>query len=141
MALNLHRIVRSSINAVNADTDVQVLRSLGSLPDDEGRPVPRFERLTGVRAQVQSEKDASLFHADMVGANTITRRIYLYAPDDPAKAVGSGFRPLSKSGDYIVMRDGTVWMVNAVVENFSASGWVSVRAQLQVRPPEGIEWL
>ena len=109
--------------------------------NEDGKPVPTFERLSDVRAQIQSENDAALFHADMAGANTITRKIYLYSPKGAALQPASLFRPLSRSGDYIVQEDGTVWMVNAVIENFAGVGWVSVRATLQVKPPEGVEWL
>lgn len=141
MGLNLHGIVRGAINAVHPDVTVQVLRSVGSRPNEDGKPVPSFERLFGVRAQIQSENDAALFHANMAGQNTITRKIYLYTPKDYAKQPASIFRPLSRSGDYIVQEDGTVWLVNAVTENFAGVNWVSVRATLQVHPPEGVEWL
>lgn len=141
MGLNLHKIVRGPINAVHPDVKVQVLRSLGSMPDENGFSVPKYERVYGVTAQIQSENDAALFHADMAGANTITRKIYLYAPKSMVLQTASVFRPLLRSGDYIVQEDGTVWLVNAVTENFSGVGWVSVRATLQVEPPDGVEFL
>lgn len=139
--LNLHGIVRGAITSVHPDVMVQLLRSKGSRPNEDGKPVPTFERLSGIRAQIQSENDAALFHADMAGANTITRKIYLFSPKSAALQPASPFRPLSRSGDYVVQEDGTVWMVNAVIENFAGVGWVSVRATLQVKPPEGVEWL
>lgn len=139
--LNLHSFVRGAINSVHPDVRVQVARSVGSKPNEEGRPVPYFERLYDVRAQIQSENDAALFHAEMAGANTITRKIYLFSPKDFFRQPTSGFRPLSRSGDYIIQEDGTVWYVNAVVENFASVGWVSVRATLQVTPPEGVVWV
>ena len=141
MGLNLHGIVRGAITSVHPDVKVQVVRSCGSKPDEDGRPVSCYERIYDVRAQIQSENDAALFHADMAGANTITRKIYLFAPKDAARQPASVFRPLSRSGDYIVQEDGTVWMVNAVTENFAGVGWVSVRATLQVTAPKGIEWV
>nr|DAH44249.1 MAG TPA: head closure knob [Caudoviricetes sp.] len=139
--LNLHGIVRGAITSVHPDVMVQLLRSKGSRPNEDGKPVPTFERLSGIRAQIQSENDAALFHADMAGANTITRKIYLFSPKSTALQPASPFRPLSRSGDYVVQKDGTVWMVNAVIENFADVGWVSVRATLQVKPPDGVEWL
>lgn len=139
--MNLHKIVRGSINAVHPDETVQILRSLGSKPDEDGRPVTHYLRLVDVPAQIQSESDAALFHANMAGQNTIVRKIYLFSPKDPKRQPASIFRPLSRSGDYIVQKDGTVWLVNAVVENFADVHWVCVRATLQVKPPEGVDWL
>lgn len=95
----------------------------------------------GVMAQVQSEGDAALFHADMAGANSIVRKFYLFAPKDFAKQTAGIFRPLSRAGDYILRKDGTVWAVDAVLENFSGVNWLSVRATLQLNPPQGIVWL
>ena len=141
MGLNLHHIVRGPINAVHPDVRVQVLRSLGSMPDEDGKSIPRFERLSNVLAQIQSDNDAALFHAEKAGMNTITRKIYLYTPKEAAKQPASVFRPLSRSGDYVVQEDGTVWLVDAVTENFAGVNWVSVRATLQVKPPDGVEYL
>lgn len=141
MGLNLHKVVRGSINAIHPDVRVQILRSEGSRPDENGFAVPTYVRLFGVTAQIQSESDNSLFHADMAGANTLTRRIWLFAPKGFEHQPASIFRPLARSGDYIVQEDGTVWLISAVVENFSGVGWVSVRATMQVNPPNGVEYL
>lgn len=91
-------------------------------------------------AQVQSEGDAALFHADKAGANSLVRRFYLFTPNDFADQPAGIFRPLSRAGDYIVRKDGTVWAVDAVIDNFAGVNWVCVRATLQVQPPKGIEW-
>lgn len=138
--MNLHHIVRGAINAVNPDVTVQILRSMGSKPDESGFAVPVFQRSYDVRAQIQSEGDAALFHADMAGANTVTRRIYLYTPKDRDEQPAGVWRPLARSGDYIVQEDNTVWLINAVIENFAGVNWLCVRATLQVDPPEGVEY-
>lgn len=67
MGLNLHAVVRRSINAIHPDEEVQLLHSTGSVPDENGFAAPQYERTMGVMAQVQSEGDAALFHADMAG--------------------------------------------------------------------------
>lgn len=79
MGLNLHAVVRGSINAIHPDEEVQLLHSTGSVPDENGFAAPQYERTMGVMAQVQSEGDAALFHADMAGANSIVRKFYLFA--------------------------------------------------------------
>lgn len=141
MGLNLHAVVRGSINAIHPDEEVQLLHSTGSVPDENGFAAPQYERTMGVMAQVQSEGDAALFHADMAGANSIVRKFYLFAPKDFVKQTAGIFRPLSRAGDYILRKDGTVWAVDAVLENFSGVNWLSVRATLQLSPPQGIVWL
>lgn len=141
MGLNLHKVVRGAINAVHPDEEVQLLHSKGSIPDENGFAVPQYERIVGAKAQVQSEGDAALFHADMAGANSVVRRFYLFAPKDFANQTAGIFRPLARSGDYIIRTDGTVWAVDAVIENFSGVNWLSVRATLQLKPPKGVEWL
>ena len=132
MGLNLHAVVRGSINAIHPDEEVQLLHSTGSVPDENGFAAPQYERTMGVMAQVQSEGDA---------ANSIVRKFYLFAPKDFAKQTAGIFRPLSRAGDYILRKDGTVWAVDAVLENFSGVNWLSVRATLQLSPPQGIVWL
>ncbi len=42
MGLNLHGIVRGAINAVHPDEEVQLLRSLDSVPDANGFPQPKY---------------------------------------------------------------------------------------------------
>ena len=121
MGLNLHAVVRGSINAIHPDEEVQLLHSTGSVPDENGF--------------------AALFHADMAGANSVVRKFYLFAPKDFAKQTAGIFRPISRAGDYILRKDGTVWAVDAVLENFSGVNWLSVRATLQLSPPQGIVWL
>ena len=103
MGLNLHAVVRGSINAIHPDEEVQLLHSTGSVPDENGFAAPQYERTMGVMAQVQSEGDAALFHADMAGANSIVRKFYLFAPKDFAKQTAGIFRPLSRAGDCMVM--------------------------------------
>ena len=89
---------------------------------------------------MQSEGDAALFHADKAGANSIVRRFYLFTPKAFADQPAGIFRPLSRAGDYIIRKDGTVWAVDAVIDNFAGVNWLCVRATLQVQPPKGIEW-
>lgn len=140
MSLNLHQVVRGAINALHPDEEVQIVRSLGSQPDENGFAVTRYTRFTGVLAQIQSESDAALFHANMAGSNSIVRRIYLFTPKSEAEQPAGIFRPLTRSGDYIVQRSGLVWLVTAIIENFAGVNWICVRATMQIEPPEGVEW-
>lgn len=55
------------------------------------------------------------------------RKMYLFA-DTKAWSM---FRPLSKTGDYIKDERGCLWLVNAVIEDFTLSGWVCLQVQMQ----------
>ena len=55
------------------------------------------------------------------------RKMYLFA-DTKAWSM---FRPLSKTGDYIKDETGCLWLVNAVIEDFTRSGWVCLQVQMQ----------
>lgn len=139
MSLNLHQIVRTAITFNHPDEKLLHVRSTGqSESDDEGKIAPCYEEET-VTAQVQSVGDASLFHANLANQNSIVRRIYLYSPADALTQPSGVFRPLARNGDYLRRDDGTWWLVVAIEDNFSDVGWVSVRAVLQVNPPEGYE--
>ena len=72
----------------------------------------------------------------MASGTEITDTFYLFADHDPAGRVAGIYRPLSRGGDMIQLEDGTWWLVNEVLEDFSLSGWVSVLATLQVVPPD-----
>lgn len=139
MALNLHHIVRGAINAVHPDELLELVRSVGQDVSDDGFVVPCYAALKEIHGQVQTESEATLHFADMVGQNEHTRKIYLYAPKNLCKQAASIFRPLCRNGDFIRRADGTWWLITAVTENFSGVGWVCVRAVLQVNPPEQIE--
>jgi hypothetical protein len=44
------------------------------------------------------------------------------------------WRPLARIGDYIDDAQGNRWQVDAVLEDFSAEGWVSLQIILQTTP-------
>ena len=139
MALNLHKIVRSSITLNHPDEKLLHIRSTGQTEsDDEGKVSPKYKE-EEVLGQVQSEGDASLFHANMANQNAIVRRIYLYSSSSALTQPSGIFRPLARNGDLFRREDGTWWLVVAVEDNFSDVGWVSVRVVLQENPPEGYE--
>ena len=133
--MNLHALVRGAVQAVKPDTVLTLFRSIG-VDESDPRGLGEAQYLPGitVRGNVQSEGDAALNFSEHAGQNTVVRRIYLYAPKSPHERPWAMWRPLSRIGDIIVDEDGNHWFVDAVVEDFSADGWVSVRATLQNAP-------
>lgn len=138
--VNLHAIVRGAINAINPDEDVTLYRASGQ-KNVAGKVTATYLPPVTVKAQIQSENDEALYHSNNAGQNDITKRFYLYADSVAGRPAGI-IRPQARSGDIIQrVLDGTWWKVIAVIDDFSAVGWTSVRAALQtVAPnPEVIE--
>ena len=133
--MNLHRLARGAIQTVNPDRRMTLFRSLpDKVTDARGIPTAMYAPGVEVMGQVQSESDAALAPADRVNQNTITRRIWLFADADAASRPWGVWRPLARSGDIIHDDAGGQWYVDAVVDDFSPDGWVSLRATLQTVP-------
>nr|DAH90064.1 MAG TPA: head closure knob [Caudoviricetes sp.] len=135
MGLNLHKIVRRTINAVNADQSVELYRMTGRQQRDaEGDTTPIFTGPFEAKAQIQSPGADDIQLIERLELQTTVRRFYLYASGDPAERPWAQWRPLGRSGDLIKDKNGYWWLINSVVEDFSESGWVCVLATMQTTP-------
>jgi len=135
--MNLHELVRGFIPIVNPDETVQWYRNVGQSHGDYGVVTPVFAEPVSAVAQVQSESDASLYYQNRAGDNSIVRRCYMMG-DEPVQPAGI-VRPQARGGDVIRRADGSWWLVNGVIDDFSLqSGWVCVRMVLQSERPDGI---
>ena len=135
-SLNLHGIVRSAINAVHPSIPATLYQSTGQINDASGMVRPTYAPGETVSIQVQSEGPSVLEHTDRVGMEEVSRKFYLFSAPDMDKRVAGIVRELSRNGDMIHMEDGTWWLITAIVEDFTRSGWASVRGTLQVSPPD-----
>lgn len=133
--LNLHNIVRGAITTVHPDEPVTIYRSAGQ-KNVAGTVKPIYEQGKNIKAQVQSEKDDALFHANLTGQNQTVRKMYLYSAPSLAEKPAGIIRPISRGGDMIKRSDGTWWLIVAPIEDFSDVGWMSVRATLQTKEPD-----
>lgn len=132
MPVNLHSVVRGAITAIHADETVHWYKFAQQVNID-GALTPQFHQPATVRAQIQSESDDALYHSNNVGENEVTRRFYLYADGLTARPAGI-IRPLGRAGDLLHRpADGTWWLITATIDDFSASGWVCVRAAQQIK--------
>lgn len=131
--MNLHNIVRGTIEAVKPDQDMVIFRSLGTFTRDEDSLVNRPDVMAGlaVRGQIQSMSADSIVQTERITISSIVRKIYLYSDDQASKAPWALWRPLARSGDYISDARGNQWCVDAVLEDFTDVGWVCVQAILQ----------
>jgi hypothetical protein len=130
--VNLHAVANAAISRLHPNEEVTLLRAL---PQDnaEGVLAPRYADAETVTAQVQSEKEAMQQFTGETLTTVHTRKMWLFG--SPGDRPGPLYRPLAKAGDMIGRADGTWWQVTADLEDFSRSGWVSVRATLQAAPP------
>lgn len=135
MSMNLHAIVRSAINRVHADQPFSIMRSQPTTVVN-GVRVSQYEKIDGFTGNFQSEGDAALSYSNNAAQNTIVRRLYLYATDDRATRPWTIYRPLARSGDYVVNAKGEYWKVEAVVEDFSDDGWELLRVTFQQTDPK-----
>lgn len=132
--MNLHAVVRGSICAVHPEENVTLYRSTGA-SDSYGAPTPLYAEGKCLSAQVQSEGDEALYYSDNMGMNDVTRSVWLFADRNMAQRPAGIFRPLARGGDMLRRADGTWWLITAVPEDFSASGWVKARISLQTEAP------
>lgn len=135
MSMNLHAIVRSAINRVHADQPFSIMRSQPTTVVN-GVRVSQYEKIDGFTGNFQSEGDAALSYSNNAAQNTIVRRLYLYATDDRATRPWTIYRPLARSGDYVINAKGEYWKVEAVVEDFSDDGWELLRVTFQQTDPK-----
>ena len=134
--MNLHDIVRGGITAVNRDQAFTLYRSLGTFTRDYEtmQNTPDVAPGVSVLGQIQSLAADKVVHAERLTHGETVRRIYLHADFDPATRPWGLWRPLARIGDYIDDEQGNRWQVDAVLEDFSAEGWVSLQIILQTTP-------
>ena len=131
--INLHHIVRAPITNVHPDETILWYQKQGA-QNVGGILKPSYAAPLPLVAQVQSESDAALMHADRADMNTETIKVYLYW-DTQTNPLNLD-RFTAKGGDIFKRADGTFWLVTALMDNFADVGWVSCRAVRQVNPPE-----
>lgn len=146
--LNLHAVVRGAINSLHPDISVMLYQSSGQTVGTGGQVQSIYAPGVIVQAQAQSEGPTTLFHADKVGQEEVNRKFYLFSSPEIEARIAGIVRPLTRGGDMFQVLDtetwlaGTWWLVDGVIEDFTRSGWCSVRAVMQVNAPNFMasEW-
>lgn len=132
--INLHGLVRQAITTLHPDEAVTLRQSIGQR-NERGRVTPVYGPAQAVQAQIQSLSQNDLAQKEATSNTRIDRKAYLFAPDTSLPPQGI-VRPLSRTGDMIQRSDGTWWLVTAMIEDFTASGWVCVGITQQVDGPD-----
>ena len=137
--MNLHNLVRGAITGVNADEVFTLYRSLGSFRRDYETATNTPEVAPGetVKGQVQSISPDRMIQTERLSIGSIVRRVYLYAGKDPETRPAALYRPLARSGDYLLDSQGRQWLLDAILEDYSGEGWISAQAILQ-QPPQAL---
>ena len=78
--INLHHVVRGAITSVHPDETVKLFINVEQ-SNEYGTVKLVFFGPIEVKAQIQSESDEALFHADRAGMNTETVKAYFYQQD------------------------------------------------------------
>lgn len=129
--MNLHTIVGPVIAAINPSVPVTLSISNGTYTTNpDFSKTPNYTIVTNAQAQIQSLTFRDLKQIEGLNIQGTARAIYLQGD------IEGMVRATNKGGDLITMPDGTVWLVNMVLENWnppdgSSSGWVKVAAVLQ----------
>lgn len=135
LGINLHDIVHGAIGTLHPHEDITLYQSKGS-QNNKGTIQPVFFNAGVVDAQIQSEGADTLEPMRESNATSQVRKCYLYSVTT-ADVVPQGLVRVDKrGGDFIQREDGSWWLVVAMLEDFSRSGWVCVRVQQQLKLPE-----
>lgn len=132
--MNLHSLVRGAITTLHPDETVTLRQSTGQ-QNVRGRITPVYAPAQVVSAQIQSLGQNDLAQVEQTSSTKIDRKAYLYAPVQTMPPQGI-VRPLARNGDMIQRSDGTWWLVTAMIEDFTVSGWVCVGITQQVDGPD-----
>lgn len=134
--LNLHDIVRGCIPPLHPDEKVLLIQNVGKT-NVRGVVTATFADAVQVVAQIQSMGTDDLRAMQEVSRTEIQRKCWLYSATPNGMIPNTIVRQLERGGDMIRRADGSWWLVAGLMEDFSNSGWVSVRIVEQITPPAG----
>lgn len=132
--MNLHGIVRKAITGVHPDESALLYRSKGET-NIKGKVKAQYEEPETVRGNFQAVNSLALQQLERVSVTGCTVQAYFYS-ETSHRIAGISRIPITRTGDYVKRSDGTWWLVNAVIEDWSADGWIKVGLARQVTAPE-----
>lgn len=131
--MNLHRIVRGVINAVNPDEALILYQAVGQV-NVKGVITPKYQ-LKDAKGNVQPLDSKVLQHLERIGDIKATMQVYLYSETEIPVSAGSR-TPLIRGGDIIKRSDDTYWLVTSVIEDWTWDGWARAGITQQIKPPD-----
>ncbi len=133
--MNLHQVVRGTIQSVTRDQDLTLFVATGKfIRTDDLETIPEVLAGVPIRGQIQSISPDKIIQTEKTTQGAVVRRCYLFCGDDPASRPWTLWRPLGRAGDYLTDENGAQWYVDAVLEDFTIEGWTSLQIILQQTP-------
>ena len=133
MAINLRRIANSAIQIINTDIWVEWRKSLGSIPREDGLPIPQYAEPKQIRANVQALAGSDLMHESDLNQTSTMRKVYLWSNFDAGEKLTVG-TPNQVGGDLLIFPQvpkglNCVWLITQINEQWKK--WASVNVVLQ----------
>lgn len=110
--MNLQAITAPFIGVVNPHTPCILRRSTGYITEADGKRVPSYADFPNLSCQVQPISTGDLRKLDALNIQGINNAIYLSGNFDGID------RTAQKGGDMVIQDDGTIWLVQAVLEDW-----------------------
>lgn len=123
--MNLRAIANGRTQAVNPNIAATVRVSTGYATALNGKPVPSYAEPSPVMIQAQALSKKEVEHLDSMNISNATRAIY-------ANRSLTGVDRVKQSGGDLLTFGGDVWLVVAVLEDWSlTAGWCKVAVARQ----------
>lgn len=133
MAINLRRIANSAIQIINTDIWVEWRKSLGSIPREDGLPIPQYAEPKQIRANVQALAGSDIMHESDLNQTSTMRKVYLWSNFDAGEKLTVG-TPNQVGGDLLIFPQvpkglNSVWLITQINEQWKK--WACVNVVLQ----------
>ena len=133
MAINLRRIANSAIQIINTDIWVEWRKSLGSIPREDGLPIPQYAEPKQIRANVQALAGSDIMHESDLNQTSTMRKVYLWSNFDAGEKLTVG-TPNQVGGDLLIFPQvpkglNCVWLIAQINEQWKK--WACVNVVLQ----------
>lgn len=133
MAINLRRIANSAIQIINTDIWVEWRKSLGSIPREDGLPIPQYAEPKQIRANVQALAGSDIIHESDLNQTSTMRKVYLWSNFDAGEKLTVG-TPNQVGGDLLIFPQvpkglNCVWLITQINEQWKK--WACVNVVLQ----------
>lgn len=133
MAINLRRIANNAIQIINTDIWVEWRKSLGSIPREDGLPIPQYAEPKQIRANVQALAGSDLMHESDLNQTSTMRKVYLWSNFDAGEKLTVG-TPNQVGGDLLIFPQvpkglNCVWLITQINEQWKK--WACVNVVLQ----------
>jgi hypothetical protein len=123
--MNLRNAANALTSAINPNISARLFRSVGAVTLGDGTRVPLFQTPETVTIQEQALTADEIAHLDSLNIQGKLGGYWINGQVD-------GIDRLTNKGGDLLIIDGAVWLVVAILEGWRQSGWCHFAAQQQV---------